>query len=383
MANPTFGYLASITPSANSKTILHTADPGKLVEGKLTITHKNPFPTRVRVGVGIGDVTNFNPSSFIIYDYIIAEGESYETDSIFYANNQNLVVESDKDNTSFIIQGQMLDDPTAQSGFVNSIKTLSNTNTDLVLYTVPSGEEATVNIFITNQGADPAKIRLGVSTENQVTLGSSEYLEYNFDINPRQTYQRTDIKVRGDQSVVVWSNKPEVAFAAYAKFNYSIITTDLSLAGSLTVGTTVDIGSHLAVGGNSDVTGKLTVSAGSDITGSTDVRGSITAYDSNAVQKYSLSNQTGLISTQGSITSTAGISTSGTLAVGANKFSVNPTTGETTINGNLTGTSGSFSSNLDLLNNKVTNLAEPTDVTDAVNRRYVDSKITAFSIALG
>ena len=40
MSNPTFGYLASITPSANSKTILHTADPGKLVEGKLTITHK-------------------------------------------------------------------------------------------------------------------------------------------------------------------------------------------------------------------------------------------------------------------------------------------------------------------------------------------------------
>ena len=383
MANPTFGYLASITPSANSKTILHTADPGKLVEGKLTITHKNPFPTRVRVGVGVGDVTNFDPSSFIIYDYIIAEGESYETDSIYYANNQNLVVESDKDNTSFIIQGQMLDDPTAQSGFVNSIKTLSNTDDDLVLYTVPSGEEANVNIFVTNQGSDPAKIRLGVSTENQITLGASEYLEYNFDINPRQTYQRTDIKVRGDQSVVVWSNDPGVAFAAYAKFNYSIITTDLSLAGSLTVGTTVDIGSNLTVGGNSDVTGKLTVSAGSDITGTTDIRGSVIGYDDTSTQKFSLSSQTGLISTQGSITSTSGISTSGTLAVGANKFSVNPTTGETTINGNLTGTSGSFSSNLDLLNNKVTNLAEPTEQTDAVNRRYVDSKITAFSIALG
>ena len=377
MANPTFGYLASITPSANSKTILHTADPGKLVEGKLTITHKNPFPTRVRVGVGVGDVTNFDPSSFIIYDYIIAEGESYETDSIYYANNQNLVVESDKDNTSFIIQGQMLDDPTAQSGFVNSIKTLSNTDDDLVLYTVPSGEEANVNIFVTNQGSDPAKIRLGVSTENQITLGASEYLEYNFDINPRQTYQRTDIKVRGDQSVVVWSNDPGVAFAAYAKFNYSIITTDLSLAGSLTVGTTVDIGSNITVGGNSDVTGKLTVSGGSDITGTTDVRGSVIGYDDTSTQKFSLSSQTGLISTQGSISSVGGISTSGTLEVGANKFTVDPTTG------NLTGTSGSFSSNLDLLNNKVTNLAEPTDKTDAVNRRYVDSKITAFSIALG
>ena len=383
MSNPTFGYLGSIIPSANSKTVLHTADPGKLVEGKLTITHKNPFPTRVRVGVGLGTVTNFDPSSFIIYDHIIAEGESYETDSIFYADSQNLVVESDKENTSFIIQGQMLDDPTGKSGFVNSLRTGSNIKTDQVLYTVPSGEEANVNLFITNQGSDPAKVRLGVSTENAITLDSSEYMEYHLDINPRQTYQRTDIKVRGDQSVVVWSNKPEVAFAAYAKFNYSIITTDLSLAGSLTVGTTVDIGTNLTVGGTSDVTGKLTVSGGSDITGGIDLRGAVTAYDTNNVQKYSLSNETGLISTQGSITSTTGISTSGTLAVGANKFSVNATTGETTINGNLTGTSGSFSSNLDLLNNKVTNLAEPTDQTDAVNRRYVDSKITAFSIALG
>ena len=383
MTNPTFGYLGSITPSANQKVVLHTADAGKLVEGKLTVTHKNPFPTRIRVGVSSGTLDSFDPSAYIIYDQILAEGESYESADIYYANNQNLVVESDKDNTSFIIQGQMLDDPTAQSGFVNSIKTLSNTDDDLVLYTVPSGEEANVNIFVTNQGSDPAKIRLGVSTENQITLGASEYLEYNFDINPRQTYQRTDIKVRGDQSVVVWSNDPGVAFAAYAKFNYSIITTDLSLAGSLTVGTTVDIGSNLTVGGNSDVTGKLTVSAGSDITGTTDIRGSVIGYDDTSTQKFSLSSQTGLISTQGSITSTSGISTSGTLAVGANKFSVNPTTGETTINGNLTGTSGSFSSNLDLLNNKVTNLAEPTDKTDAVNRRYVDSKITAFSIALG
>jgi len=376
MSNPTFGYLASITPSANGKTVLHTADTGKLVEGKITVTHKNPFPTRIRIGVGIGLLTDFNPSSYIIYDHIIAEGESYETESIFYADNQNLVVESDKDNTSFIIQGQMLDDPTGQSGFVNSLKTTS-TKDDVVLYTVPTGEEANLNLFVTNQSASPAKIRLGISSENQITLTPSEYLEYNFDINPRQTYQRTDIKVRGDQSVIIWTDNPGVAFSAYAKFNYTIITTDLSLSGSLDVGTSMDVGTNLTVGGTSDLTGKLTASGGLDVTGVTDLRGTLAGYDPGMVQKYSLSNQTGLISTQGSISSVGGISTSGTLEVGANKFTVDPTTG------NLTGTSGSFSSNLDLLNNKVTNLAEPTDQTDAVNRRYVDSKITAFSIALG
>ena len=139
----------------------------------------------------------------------------------------------------------------------------------------------------------------------------------------------------------------------------------------------MDVGTNLTVGGTSVLTGKLTLSGGSDITGSTDVRGTLTGYNSSAVQKYGISNETGLISTQGSISAVGGISTSGTLEVGANKFSVDASTG------NITGTSGSFSSNLDLLNNKVTNLAEPTALTDAVTRRYVDSKITAFSIALG
>jgi len=376
MSNPTFGYLGSITPSANQKVVLHTADAGKLVEGKLTITHKNPFPTRVRVGVSSGTLDTFDPSAYIIYDQILSEGESYESADIYYANNQNLVIESDKDNTSFIITGQMLDDPTAQSGFVHSL-TATTTENDIVLYSVPPGEEANLNIFVTNQSSDPGRIRMGVGSENATTLDPDEYIEYNLDIDPRQTYQRTDIKARGDQSIIVWSDNPGISFAAYAKFNYTIITTDLSLSGSLDVGTSMDVGTNLTVGGTSVLTGKLTLSSGLDVSGSTDLTGTLTGYDSNNVLKYSLSNQTGLISTQGSITSVGGISTSGTLEVGANKFSVDPSTG------NLTGTSGSFSSNLDLLNNKVTNLAEPTDQTDAVNRRYVDSKITAFSIALG
>ena len=377
MSNPTFGYLASITPSKESKTVLHTAPVGKLVEGKLTVTHKNPFPTRIRVGVSTGTLDSFDPSSYIIYDHIIGEGESYETESIYYSNNQNLVVESEKDNTNFVMQGQVVDDPTDLSGFVNSLKTTSLEN-DVVLYTVPSGEEATLNIFITNQSPDVGKIRIGVSSENQVFLTPDEYIEYNCDINPRQTYQRTDIKVRGDQSVIVWTDNPDIAFAAYAKFNFTIITTDLALSGSLDIGTTVDVGTNLTVGGTSNLTGKLTASSGLDVSGDVDVRGTLIGYSNpGIVQKYSLSNQTGLISTQGSITSLGGVTTSGNLEVGVNKFSVDASTGS------ITGTSASFSSNLDLLNNKVTNLAEPTEQTDAVNRRYVDSKITAFSIALG
>ena len=122
MTNPTFGYLGSLIPIAGSKQVLHTADAGKMVEGKLTVTHKNSHPTRIRIGVSSGSLINFDPSAYIIYDYIIDAGESYESASIYYADEQNLVVYSDSPDTSFIIQGQMVDDPTA-SGFVNSLKT--------------------------------------------------------------------------------------------------------------------------------------------------------------------------------------------------------------------------------------------------------------------
>ena len=44
---------------------------------------------------------------------------------------------------------------------------------------------------------------------------------------------------------------------------------------------------------------------------------------------------------------------------------------------------GGFAGDLNLLNNKVTNLADPAAATDAANRKYVDSKVVAFSIALG
>ena len=71
MTNPTFGYLGSISPSKDQKVVLHTADAGKLVEGKLTVTHKNPFPTRIRVGVSSGDLASFDPSAYIIYDHIL------------------------------------------------------------------------------------------------------------------------------------------------------------------------------------------------------------------------------------------------------------------------------------------------------------------------
>ncbi len=68
MPAPTFGYLASIIPTKKVRTILHTCAMGFLVEGKISVTHKNPYPTRVRIGVVSGALQNFTGSNYILYD---------------------------------------------------------------------------------------------------------------------------------------------------------------------------------------------------------------------------------------------------------------------------------------------------------------------------
>ena len=381
MPQPNFGYLASLTPVKDTKEVLHVADANNLVEGKLYVTHQNPYPARIRIGVSTGDITSFDPSAYIVYDWIVNEGESFESDTIYYADNQSLIVYSDSDNTSFIIQGQMVPDPTP-SGFANSLKT-TTVNENTVLYTVPTGEAVILSVFVTNQGPSNSRFRIGVSSENAgATLASSEYIEYNKDLAPRDTYQRTEIKMRGDQSLVVRSNNPEISFAAYAKYNYTVISTDLSLGGDLTLGGNATVGGDIGVVGIANLGGKIVGAAGADITGNVDIKGIVKGVDSSDVQKYSFSNETGTLSTSGSVSAASGLSTAGSLQVGASKFTVDATTGNTTIAGALTLESG-FSADLDLLNNRVTNLAEPTELTDAATRRYVDNRIAAFSIALG
>ena len=381
MSQPNFGYLASLTPVKDTKEVLHVADANNLVEGKLYITHKNPGPARIRVGVSSGNLTSFDTSAYIVYDWIINEGESYESDTIYYANNQSLVVYSDSPDTSFIIQGQMVPDPTP-SGFANSLKTTA-VNQNTVLYTVPTGEQAILSVFITNQSAANARFRLGVSSENAgATLTSSEYIEYNQDLAPRDTYQRTAIKMRGDQSLVVRSNNPGTAFAAYAKFNYTVISTDLSLAGDLTLGGDATVNGEINVVGIANLGGKIIGTSGADITGDVDIKGIVKGVDSSDAQQYSFSNETGTLSTNGTVSAVSGLSTAGTLQVGANKFSVDPTSGDITTTGSISIGSG-LNDDLNLLNNKVTNLAEPTALTDAATRKYVDAKVAAFSIALG
>lgn len=386
MSNPTFGYLASLVPALKTREVLHTAPVGKVVEGKIVVTHRDPYPVRVRIGVSSGGITQFNPENYILYDYQIAEGQSYESDFIYYGNEQSLVVWADSPLTNFIIHGQVQDDPT-DTGFVSAAKLTPKTNT--VLYTVPDGEEALLSLFVSNQGPSNGRFRIAISDENAgSSITTDQYIEYNTDIVPRTSYQRTDIKVRGNQSIVAYSDNPDLAFSVYAKFNYSVVSTDFTVAGDLDVGGNALLRSELEVRGTSlfkePVVSEKTLSIGTTaasaplvLTGPLSIKSS----GEEGSTLASISDTTGNILTSGSLVS-ASITTAGDLVVGNNKLVVDSDTGNLTVAGTLD-LQGGFGSNLNLLNNKVTNLADPSAATDATNRRYVDSKVVAFSIALG
>ena len=379
MSNPTFGYLASLVTPLKTRVALHTAEAGKVVEGKLVITHKDPYPVRVRIGVTTGGVLDFNPENYILYDYEIGEGQSYESDTIYYGNNQTLVVWSTCASTTFVLHGQIKTDPTA-TGFVAAAM-LNPTKTNTTIYSVPTDEEALLSLFVANQSSSNARFRIAVVDSSVApAVTSDQYIEYNQDLLPRVSYQRKDIKVRGDQSIVAYSDNPDVSISVYAKFNYSVVDTDFTIGGQLTVGGAAILQDTLEV--RQTATFKETLDAEKAVTIGTDaVPANLTVKGDVAVGSASIAQSTGNISTPGILTANT-IATSGNIVAGSNKVVLDGSAGDLTMQGQLT-VVGGFAGDLNLLNNKVTNLADPAAATDAANRKYVDSKVVAFSIALG
>ena len=379
MSNPTFGYLASLVTPLKTRVALHTAEAGKVVEGKLVFTHKDPYPVRIRVGVSSGGLTDFNPENYILYDYEIGEGESYETDTIYYGNNQTLVVWSTCASTTVVLHGQVKADPTA-TGFV-AAALMSPAKENKTLYTVPTGEEALLSIFVANQSPSNARFRLAIVDSSAApAISSDQYIEYNQDLAPRLSYQRRDIKVRGDQSIVAYSDNPDLSVSVYAKFNYSVVDTDFTVGGELDVGGDSILRGALEV--QQAVTLKETLAAEKAVTIGTDATpAALTVKGDVGVGPVIISQTTGNLSTSGVVTAGT-VATSGNIIAGSNKVVLDGSTGDLSVEGQLT-LQGGFAGDLNLLNNKVTNLADPAAATDAANRKYVDSKVVAFSIALG
>ena len=373
----TYGALAAIVPPVKTRTVLHEAPAAKLVEAKISISHQSPYPVRVRIGVSSGALLAFAPSNYILYDMEIQSGETYETQTMYYANGQSLIVYSDYETTSFLVHGEVVDNPVG-SGFLNSaLVTTARTNTSI--YTVPTGEDVELSIFVSNQSHTPSRFRIGILEDGQAELQTSNYLNYNTKLFPRTFYQRTDIKATGDQQIIVWAEDANImSFAVYGKFKYNIIATDFSVNGNFTVVGDSDLQSNVGVGGTLDVTGDATFLAAATVDGELGAKGGIKGGADLTAPTFSVSAAGAIAGASASLTSALACGT--TFGGGGTKFTVDAN-GNTIVDGTL-GVNSGVSADLSLLNNKITNLGRATAPGDAMSKTAVDSQVTALAIAL-
>tara|TARA_B100000214_G_scaffold9050_1_gene6570 strand:- start:3399 stop:4529 length:1131 start_codon:yes stop_codon:yes gene_type:complete len=373
----TYGALAAIVPPVKTRTVLHEAPAAKLVEAKISISHQSPYPVRVRIGVSSGALLAFAPSNYILYDMEIQSGETYETQTMYYANGQSLIVYSDYETTSFLVHGEVVDNPVG-SGFLNSaLVTTARTNTSI--YTVPTGEDVELSIFVSNQSHTPSRFRIGILEDGQTELQTSNYLNYNTKLFPRTFYQRTDIKATGDQQIIVWAEDANImSFAVYGKFKYNIIATDFSVNGNFTVVGDSDLQQNVGVGGTLDVTGAATFLDAVTVDGELGAKSGIKGGADLTTPTFSVSAAGAIAGASASVTSALACGT--TFGVGGTKFTVDAD-GNTVVDGTLDVHSG-VTADLSLLNNKITNLGRATAPGDAMSKTAVDSQVTALAIAL-
>jgi hypothetical protein len=164
------------------------------------------------------------------------------------------------------------------------------------------------------------------------------------------------------------------------KFTVTGTSGDTAIAGTLGVTGAATLSDKLDLAGNLSInTDKFTVTAAN---GNTSVGGTLDVSGNFAINnnKFTVAKTTGntaiagTLNVTGATTFTGALGVNNDFAVSTDKFTVASATGNTAVAGTLTVT-GETSLNAALSMNGfgITNLAEPTQSTDAVNKAYVDS----------
>lgn len=203
-----FGSLATVVPTTTTlNTLFYTAPSSTMVEGKVYITNRNSFPIKVRVAISTGGLSDLESSNYIIYDKELDKGDTYQTDTTYFADGQSLIIKSNDLNVSFNLIGTEVG-ITTNSGLLSSL-TPSQVYTPEILYSAPSGNpRINANLFACNRTAFPTTIRVGVGT----TIAASEYIQYNYELSPNSVYSNLNIKIGQGDIVFVRSSDTNVNF---------------------------------------------------------------------------------------------------------------------------------------------------------------------------
>ena len=412
-----FGLLGSLESQVNRNQIFYTAASPNLTIGKVSISSRNYNPVKIRLGITVDDLN----IDYLIYNKFINYGETFETDTIHLGDGQKLVARSTDPNVNFLFYGETIDESSnpVKSGLLSSVQ---STNTQKkILYTAPQFSNAIVTLSVCNLDSQSGKARIGISTSGINAFNSSEYLEYDVEIGPNQTYTRTEIKLFGGQTLICSSSdESNINFVCHGRLLYDIQSgEDLYVAGRLGIGTltprekldvigngaiseslivekNVTVGRNLNVGGT--INGIITSSSlnqsltnlqilppinGSLLTGIIATGSGVILSENNTTKgpastlNFGDNFSVNVISGLGTVAFADNVNIPQNLTVATNKFIVNGLTGNTQITGTL-----SVSDDINALNNKVINVGSATSSTDAANKSYVDTRSIAMSIAL-
>ena len=271
-----YGLLGFIIPQIKQNTVVFTAPADTLAYGKVSISTKNPSPSKIRLGIA-GSNQN-SPVRYLEYNKIINYGESFETNIIYLGNGEKLVVRSDNSDVNFVFYGETFDESLqpVKSGLVGIVT--STNNQKKLLYQVPSGAEGILSISVCNLGSQICKARIGISSVTfPVGSGTSQYLEYDIEIGPNQTYTRTDLKLQENQRLTCSSDDRSTAnFVCYGRLIYDInklvVDGDTILQGNLGIGTTAN-GYRLRIEGNTFSNGSIGIGGSINVSGITTLGG--------------------------------------------------------------------------------------------------------------
>jgi len=198
-----FGLLGTVIPQVNRNEVFYTSGYNSLTIGKVSISNKNYNPSKIRLGITTDDIN----IEYLEYNRFVNYGETYESELIYLGNGQKLVARSNIGNVNFLLYGETKSDSfnSIKSGLLNSV--ISTNNTKKILYIGPENYNTTATLSICNLDSLPAKARIGIANSNLGSFDSSEYLEYDVEIGPNQTYNRTGIKLDEFQTLVCSSSE--------------------------------------------------------------------------------------------------------------------------------------------------------------------------------
>jgi hypothetical protein len=84
-------------------------------------------------------------------------------------------------------------------------------NVDTVIYSAPSAKRATVTVSLCNRAQSNIFVSIGLCVSGATTLGDTDYIEFNVNISPGNTIERTGITPANGERIIIRTNQAGIS----------------------------------------------------------------------------------------------------------------------------------------------------------------------------